>query len=136
MIQKISHVTIYCLNQDSAKHFYVDLLGMEVRTDVKMDNGFRWLTVGPKAQQDLEIALMEIKPGMNLDEAKCKTLRELVQSGTFGAGVLETADCRKMCEDLKKAGMRIASEPQPQPYAKLEAVNVDDSGNWLSLCER
>jgi hypothetical protein len=33
-------------------------LGFEVRTDATMDNGFRWVTVSPKAQPDLEIALM------------------------------------------------------------------------------
>jgi len=30
--------------------------GMDVRTDARMENGFRWLTVGPKGQPDLEIA--------------------------------------------------------------------------------
>ena len=50
MIQRLSHVSIYVLDQDAAYDFYVNKLGFEVRTDQKMDNGFRWLTVGPKGQ--------------------------------------------------------------------------------------
>lgn len=50
MINKLSHVTIYVLDQDRAREFYVDKLGFEIRSDATMEGGFRWLTVGPKAQ--------------------------------------------------------------------------------------
>jgi catechol 2,3-dioxygenase-like lactoylglutathione lyase family enzyme len=50
MIQRLSHTTLYVLDQDAAKDFYVNKLGFEVRMDGKMDNGFRWLTVSPKGQ--------------------------------------------------------------------------------------
>ena len=53
MIQRMSHTTIFVTDQDKAKEFYVDKLGFEVRTDATMDNGYRWLTVGPKTQPDL-----------------------------------------------------------------------------------
>ena len=68
MIQRISHTGIYVLDQDAARDFYVNKLGFEVRDDATMDNGFRWLTVGPKTQPDLNLILMKvdgpnIKPG-------------------------------------------------------------------------
>ena len=63
MITKLSHVTLFVNNQEEAKNFYVGKLGFEVRTDQTMDGGFRWLTVGPKTQPDLEIVLMEPKVG-------------------------------------------------------------------------
>ena len=47
MITKLSHATIWVLDQDEALTFYRDKLGFEVRTDQTMDSGFRWLTVGP-----------------------------------------------------------------------------------------
>src|SRR4029077_20581491 len=59
MITKLSHTTVYVLDQDVALAFYRDKLGLEVRTDATMDGGFRWLTVGPKTQPDMEIALMK-----------------------------------------------------------------------------
>jgi catechol 2,3-dioxygenase-like lactoylglutathione lyase family enzyme len=48
MIQKMSHATIYVLDQDVAKDFYVGKLGFEVKVDSSLPNGFRWLTVAPK----------------------------------------------------------------------------------------
>jgi catechol 2,3-dioxygenase-like lactoylglutathione lyase family enzyme len=40
MIQRLSHTTVYVLDQDAAKDFYVNKLGFEVRMDANMDNGF------------------------------------------------------------------------------------------------
>ena len=60
MIQRISHTGIYVLDQDAARDFYVDKLGFEVRDDQTIDNGFRWLTVGPKTQPDLNLILMKV----------------------------------------------------------------------------
>jgi len=48
MISKMSHVSIYVMDQQEALVFYRDKLGFEVRTDATMEGGFRWLTVGPK----------------------------------------------------------------------------------------
>ena len=49
MINRLSHATIWVTDQDEALTFYRDKLGFEVRTDQTMDDGFRWLTVGPAA---------------------------------------------------------------------------------------
>jgi catechol 2,3-dioxygenase-like lactoylglutathione lyase family enzyme len=62
-VQRLSYTQIYVLNQDAARDFYVDKLGFEVRTDARMDNGFRWLTVGPKGQPELQISLTKICGG-------------------------------------------------------------------------
>src|SRR5690349_3694302 len=61
VIDRVSHAFIWVLDLDEARDFYVDQLGLEVRTDSRMDGGFRWLTVGPAGQPDLEIGL--IVPG-------------------------------------------------------------------------
>ena len=70
MIQKMSHATIYVLNQDVAKDFYVGKLGFEVKVDSSLPTGFRWLTVTPKGQPDLEIILMKV--GSSSDFVKMK----------------------------------------------------------------
>ena len=101
MIQKLSHVTLFVNNQEDAKKFYVDTLGFEVRTDHTMDGGFRWLTVGPKTQKDVEIVLMEPKPGPMLDDEAAKAVRLLLKKGVLGSGVFEVDDCRKTYEELK-----------------------------------
>src|SRR5262245_10466516 len=101
MIQRMSHTTIYVTDQDKAKEFYVDKLGFEVRTDATMDGGFRWLTVGPKGQPDLEIVLMKLSTGPSQDPEVAEMLRKLLEKGALGAGVFECADIRKTYEDLK-----------------------------------
>ena len=80
MIQRMSHTTILVPDQDQAYDFYVNRLGFEVRADATMGT-FRWLTVSPKGQSDLEIVLMPITPAPHMDEATCDTIRELVKNG-------------------------------------------------------
>lgn len=135
MIQRLTHTSIYVLDQDSAHDFYVNKLGFEVRTDASYGEGQRWLTVGPKGQPDLEIALMKIGPGGPWDEEQAELVKKLVISGAFGAGVLETDDIDKEYEELKARGVEFTSAPQQQFYGK-EALLKDDSGNWFSLTQR
>ena len=134
MIQRLSHVTIYVLDQDSARDFYVNKLGFEIRTDATMDNGFRWLTVGPKGQPDLEVALMPTSPGPMMDQETSDMLRTLIRKGKLGAGVMETADCRKTYEELKARGVEF-TQPPTQRFYGLEALFKDDSGNWFSMSQ-
>src|SRR5262245_59874564 len=83
MIHRLSHTTVVVLDEDGVLKFYGDKLGFEVRTDATMDNGFRWLTVGPKTQPRLEIVLMKLAEGPMCDAATATTLKELVRKGTF-----------------------------------------------------
>jgi catechol 2,3-dioxygenase-like lactoylglutathione lyase family enzyme len=135
MITRLSHATIFVLDQDEALKFYRDKLGMEVRTDMKMDNGFHWVTVGPKTQPDLEIVLMAIKESPMLSADKAAKLRELVQAGVLGAGVMEVDDCRKTYEELKAKGVQFTSPPTERFYG-IEALLKDNSGNWFSMCQQ
>jgi catechol 2,3-dioxygenase-like lactoylglutathione lyase family enzyme len=135
MIQRLSHVTVWVLDQDAAYDFYVNKLGFDVRTDSKMDNGFRWLTVGPKGQPDMEIVLMPTTPGPMMDQETSDSLRALVQKGVLGAGVFETADCRQTYEDLKGKGVEFSNPPTERFYG-IEALLKDNSGNWFSMTER
>src|SRR5215467_8332915 len=100
MLKRLSHATIYVLDHDKAIEFYTQKLGLEVRTDARMGD-FRWVTVGVPGQPELEIALMEPKPGMVMDEESAAQLRALVKKGVLGGGAFETADCEAAYEALK-----------------------------------
>ena len=134
MIQTLSHTTIYVLDQEAARAFYVDKLGFEVRADMTM-GAFRWLTVGPKGQPALQMVLMPIGESPMMDTATAGALRTLVEKGALGCGVLETDDCQATYDDLVKKGVRFNGPPQQRPYG-LEALLKDNSGNWFSLVER
>lgn len=133
MITGLSHASVLVNDQDEAKTFYTETLGFEVRNDITLD-GFRWLTVGPKAQPDLEIVLSLPSPPM-FDEETAEVVRGLVARGVLGPGVMRTDDCRATYEELKAKGVDFVQEPAERPYG-IEAVFRDNSGNWFSLTER
>jgi catechol 2,3-dioxygenase-like lactoylglutathione lyase family enzyme len=133
MITKLSHVNVFVLDQDRAKEFYTEKLGFEVRNDAKME-GFRWLTVGPKGQPDLNILLATPAPPM-FSEEDANALRGLIAKGAMAGGVIDTDDCRRDFEQLKAKGVTFLQEPADRPYG-VEALLRDDSGNWFRLTQR
>ena len=134
MITKHSHTCVYVTDQDRAKAFYTEKLGMEVRDDVRMGN-FRWLSVAPKTQPDACIVLMLIAPGPMLSEDHAGQLRGLVEAGVLSAGVLETDDCRRDFDELTARGVQFVRAPKDMPYG-IEALMRDDSGNFYRLTQR
>ncbi len=135
MITRMSHVSIYVLNQDSAFDFYVNKLGFKVHTDAAMGEGVRWLTVTPPEQPELEITLMSITEGMMFTKESAATMKELVKKGTFGFGVFECKDIFATYEELKAKGVEFTKEPKKEFYG-VEALFKDDSGNWFSLGQK
>lgn len=134
MISKLSHATIYVNDQKRALEFYTTQLGFEVRTDFTMEGGFRWLTVGPKGQPDLEIILYAIGSGGMMDETASAHLKAILDKGVMGAGVFETPDCQKTYEELSGKGVEFIQPPQARPYG-VEAIFKDGCGNWYSLTQ-
>jgi catechol 2,3-dioxygenase-like lactoylglutathione lyase family enzyme len=134
MIQRLSHVSIYVLDQDEAYDFYVNKLGFEVRMDAKMDNGFRWLTLSPRGQPNLQVVLMPTGPSPMMDQETSDALRTLIRKGVLGVGVVQTADCQKTYEELKAKGVEFAQPPEERFYG-IEALFKDNSGNWFSMTQ-
>jgi catechol 2,3-dioxygenase-like lactoylglutathione lyase family enzyme len=132
MITNISLVTVYCLDQDAARDFYVDVLGFRPNTDITMGEGFRWLTVSHPNQPELEITLM--LPGPPLDSDAADFVRRQLAKGQSGGLGLRVDDCRKTHEELTAKGVEFLQEPSERPYG-VEAVMRDNSGNWLVLVE-
>jgi catechol 2,3-dioxygenase-like lactoylglutathione lyase family enzyme len=132
MITNVSLVTLYCLDQDKARDFYVDLLGFEIRTDVTLGEGYRWLTIGHPTQPELEVTLMI--PGPPLDEEAAAFVRRQLEKGQMGALGLRVDDCHKTFAELSAKGVTFLQEPSDRPYG-VEAVMRDNTGNWLVLVE-
>jgi catechol 2,3-dioxygenase-like lactoylglutathione lyase family enzyme len=135
MVQKMSHTTLYVKDQQKALEFYRDKLGFKVTNDVTMEGGFRWITVQPLTQGDLEIVLMEPKPGMMLDDESAQAFRTLLDKGLMGAGVFDTENCQKTYDELKSKGVEFKQAPEDRFYG-IEAIFSDSCGNWFSLTQR
>jgi catechol 2,3-dioxygenase-like lactoylglutathione lyase family enzyme len=132
MITNISLTTVYCLDQDVARDFYVDVLGFVAKTDVTMGEDFRWVTVVHPSQPELEVTLMT--PGPPLADEMAAMIRRQLEKGQMGGLGLRVDDCRKTCEELAGKGVAVLQEPSERPYG-VEAVIRDVTGNWLVLVE-
>ena len=133
MITGVNIVSVWVLDQDSAKDFYTTKLGCELTNDIKLDNGMRWLTVRPEGSEGQELLLMDPAHSM-LDAATGEQVRTLVAKGALSPGVIATSDCRADYRALAAAGVQFLQEPATRPYG-VEAVLRDDSGNWYSFTQ-
>jgi catechol 2,3-dioxygenase-like lactoylglutathione lyase family enzyme len=131
MILNVSLTTVYCLDQDQTRDFYVEKLGFETRVDATIGD-FRWVTVGHPSQPELDVTLM--KPGPPMSPEAADFVRSQLESGGMGGLGLRVDDCQKTYEELKAKGVTFLEEPADRPYG-VEAVMRDNSGNWLSLVE-
>jgi catechol 2,3-dioxygenase-like lactoylglutathione lyase family enzyme len=134
MITGISIVSVWVLDQDSAKDFYAGKLGFTVTNDIKLDNGMRWLTVRPPGNESQELLLMDPLHSM-LDEETAQQVRALVAKGALSPGVMATSDCKADHAALTARGVEFTQEPAERPYG-VEALMRDDSGNWYSFTQR
>jgi len=135
MITKLSHASLFVTDQQKAYEFYVNTIGFKVNTDVTMENGFRWLTITPPEQPDLEIAILApLHDGMHYTEEVRNAFKTLLDNNALGAGVLHTPDCHATYEELKAKGVHFKSAPKEQFYG-IEAIINDGCGNWFSMTQ-
>jgi catechol 2,3-dioxygenase-like lactoylglutathione lyase family enzyme len=133
MITNVSLVTLYVTDQDEARDFYVDKLGFAPHTDVRMGDGFRWVTIIHPDHPELEVTLMV--PGPPLDQEMAEAVRRAMANGNMGGFGLQTTDCHKDYDDLVSKGVEFTQPPADRPYG-IEAIMRDNSGNWLVLVEQ
>jgi catechol 2,3-dioxygenase-like lactoylglutathione lyase family enzyme len=135
MIKALSHANIWVRDQDEAKAFYTEKLGFEVREDATLEElgGYRWLTVGPPDQPEVNLLLGRPGPPA-FDERTSELILELVSRGSVGPGIFRTDDCRTTCAELKARGVELAQEPEERFYG-VDAAVRDPSGNLFRIVQ-
>jgi catechol 2,3-dioxygenase-like lactoylglutathione lyase family enzyme len=123
----LSHTFLEVQDQDEALAFYRDVLGLELRNDATFE-GFRWLTVGPKNQPEVEIVLSPVGMARPADEP---VLKELLAKGSLLGVIFTTDDVDATFERLRAAGAEVLQEPIDQPYGVRDCSFRDPSGNPL-----
>ena len=80
---RISTAQLWVHDQDEALAFWTDKVGFEVREDVTVPEmgNFRWLSVGPRDQDDIAIVLMAIPGPPVMDDATSAQVAELTAKG-------------------------------------------------------
>ena len=133
MITKLGVAGIYVTDYEESKALFLEKLGFEERFDVTMGDGYRWLTVGPPASPQFQLALSVPGPP-KLDEDSAAAIRVLLAKGVLSGGAWNTDDCRRTFDLYSARGVEFLQEPVERPYG-VEAVFRDNSGNWYSLNE-
>jgi catechol 2,3-dioxygenase-like lactoylglutathione lyase family enzyme len=139
VLKQVSHVNVWVHDQDEALAFYTDKLGFEVREDVTLDQygNFRWLTVGPPSQPDVQFILSRPGPPA-LDAGDTEELMGLVARGTVsgpGMAMITSDDVRATYEDLSARGVEFTQEPMEREYG-IDAAFRDPSGNAFRIVQR
>jgi len=133
MYKGINMSQIFVLDQDKAKDFYVNTLGLEVSND--LDLGFmRWLTVCVPGQKGRDVLLE--KPGPpGMDAKSAEMVRELVTKGATGFTLgLTTDEIQKTYETLKARGVEFTQEPTTQSYGTDIGIR-DPFGNNIRVVQ-
>jgi uncharacterized glyoxalase superfamily protein PhnB len=130
----VAHIWVH--DQQEALDFYTKKLGMEVRADVSFPEmgEFRWLTVAPPGQDDVEIVLMPIPGPPVMDEETAQQVRTVMANGFAGTVFLATDDCQKSYEELKARGVEFTEAPEQRPYG-IDSGFRDPSGNSIRLTQ-
>jgi catechol 2,3-dioxygenase-like lactoylglutathione lyase family enzyme len=131
MITRLSHVTVFVKNQDEALRFYLETLGFEKRMDATFQ-GFRWVTVAPPNQKEVELVLLE--PKAVFDPTVAAKIEELMAAGKLGGCVFNSDDCQGDYERLKSKGVEFKGPPEKKPFG-LQATFRDNSNTWFSLTQ-
>jgi predicted enzyme related to lactoylglutathione lyase len=118
----ITNVQLFSLpvsDQDRARDFYVDVLGLDLLNDEPMGPDMRWVRVAPKGGRT-SITLV--------------TWFESMPAGSVKGTVLETDDLDADVAAITARGVRIDGGIQDQPWGRF--VTFDDpDGNGIVLQE-
>ena len=135
-MMKIATAQVWVHDQDEALKFYTEKLGFETRVDVTLAEmgDFRWLTVGPVGQPDVDVVLMAIPGPPIMDAETAQQVRDLMSKGFAGTVFLTTDDCRASYEELRARGVEFTEAPEERPYG-IDAGFRDPSGNSLRLTQ-
>ena len=125
---KLSHTFLFVHDQDAALSFYRDVVGLEVRTDESVED-YRWLTVGPADQPDIEIGLSRIGPPV--PPTDYETLNALLAKGSLHGIIFELDDVDAKFEQVRAAGAEVLQEPIDQFYGVRDCAFRDPSGNMI-----
>jgi catechol 2,3-dioxygenase-like lactoylglutathione lyase family enzyme len=114
---------------DLALTFYRDVLGLELRNDVKREE-FRWITVGSPAQPGVSIVLTNY---LNGSPADANALAGLMAKGALSGVNFHTADLDSTFDKLRAADAEIVQEPTDQPWGTRDCAVRDPSGNMVRI---
>jgi predicted enzyme related to lactoylglutathione lyase len=121
-------------DHDKAIAFYCDVLGLEIRNDVKYE-GMRWTTVGSPLQPDVSIVLEPPAANPDLSPADRDAMEQLLAKGVLRGVNFTTEDCDALFARVQESGADVLQEPTDMPYGVRDCAFRDPAGNMLRFMQ-
>jgi len=125
---KLSHTFLAVDDPDKAVEFYRDVLGLEIRDDVRYGK-MRWVTIGSPSQPEVDIVLEPPAVNPNMSAEDRSAVADLMAKGVYGRIVFWTDSCDATFERVNAAGADVVQEPTDQPYGVRDCAFRDPAGN-------
>jgi catechol 2,3-dioxygenase-like lactoylglutathione lyase family enzyme len=117
MIEGVQVVSVPVSDQDSARAFYIDTLGFELRTEDTFGEGMRWIEVAPKGSTT-SLTLV--------------TWFEAMAPGSLQGLVFAVDDVQATYDELRGKGVPFDFAPHEMPGGQ-QAVFRDPDGNGFVI---
>ena len=121
-------------DHDAAIAFYRDVLGFEIRGDVKYE-GMRWTTIGPPSQPDINIILEPPVANPNASPEDKQAIAELMAKGLLGRLDYTVKDVDAAFETVRASGADVLQEPINQRYGVRDCAFRDPAGNEVRFTQ-
>lgn len=120
--------SVFVDDQDTAADFYTRVLGFEIRSDVPIGNGDRWLTVGTPGETAVELLL---EPS---DHPAVGPFRAALAEDGIPATSFAVDDVAAEHQRLESLGV-VFTQPPVAHGPVTTAVFDDTCGNLIQLAE-
>jgi predicted enzyme related to lactoylglutathione lyase len=101
-----------------------------MRSDIA-NEGFRWVTLSPPSQPEIEIVLAEPQAGR--PAADGDALLGLLTKGSLNGVIFRTDDLDATFEKVRASGAEVLQEPMAQPWGVRDCAFRDPSGNMIRI---
>lgn len=127
----IANVFVFTNDTEASLGFYRDTLGCAVHTDVT-NGDFRWVTLTPDTQPNLEITLHNYTGGgMPMADSDADALHDLLAKGLLSPLIFEVDDVDAAFEHVRASGAEVLQEPADQFYGVRDCAFRDPVGNMV-----
>lgn len=125
---KIALTSVSIDDYDKALNFYTNILGFQLKRDIPLGGGARWITVvSPEEPNGTELLL---EP--NAEYPAMKALKESLVKDGIPFTAFEVNDVQKEYDRLKKLGVEFTAEPTNVGSAIIAVLN-DTCGNLIQI---
>jgi predicted enzyme related to lactoylglutathione lyase len=126
-VMRIGLVSLFVDDQEKARTFYTEAVGLQVKTDATYGPQERWLTVvSPEDADGVEVVL-------HLGDDAARAYQQTAKAVGRPALSLISDDAQRDYERLRANGVEFMMPPTRMDYGGTDAVFDDTCGNLINL---